>query len=115
MSTGLWSATLIKKTYVKAQNWIITALLWLTTVLGLKQAGFIGNPTCQIHGHDKLLTGIIVGTGVFLLAYSIDLVLRKLNHKNPGKAFFPYQRVFIPVGLLLMATLIGAKVCNINL
>lgn len=115
LSFGLWTATLIKKTFIKGQKWLLTAVLWVTTVLGLKQAGFIGNPTCKIHGHDKLLTGIIAGTLVFLLAYGIDFVLRKLNKKNPGKAFFPYQRVVLPVVLLSIATLIGAKICNIKL
>lgn len=115
LSLGLWTATFIKKTFLKGQNWILTAILWITTVVGLKQAGFIGNPTCKIHNHDKLLTGIIAGTLVFLLAYGLDLVLRKLNKKNPGKAFFPYQRVVIPVLLLAVATLIGMRICNIKL
>lgn len=115
LSLGLWSATFIKKTFIKGQNWLLTALLWITTVWGLKKAGFIGNPTCKIHNHDKLLTGIIGGSLVFLLAYNLDLWLRKLNKKNPGKAFFPYQRVVLPVGLLLIATLIGAKICSIKL
>jgi len=115
LSLGLWTSTFIKRTFIKGQKWILTALLWITTVLGLKQAGFIGNPTCKIHGHDKLLTGIIAGTIVFLLAYATDFVLRKLNKNNPGKAFFPYQRVVIPVLLLIIATLIGARICNIKL
>lgn len=114
LSSGLWTATFIKKTFIKGQNWLLTAILWITTVGGLKKAGFIGNPTCKIHGHDKLLTGIIAGTFFFLLAYNLDLLLRKLNKKNPGKAFFPYQRVVLPVVLLLIATLIGARICRIK-
>lgn len=115
LSSGLWTATFIKKTFIKGQNWLLTVILWITTVFGLKQAGFIGNPTCKIHGNDKLLTGIIVGSLVFLLAYGSDKLLRKLNKENPGKAFFPYQRVVLPVGLLIIATLIGIKICDIGL
>jgi hypothetical protein len=114
ISLGLWTSTFIKKTFIKKQNWILTVILWITTVLGLKQAGFIGNPTCKIHGHDKLLTGIIAGTFAFCLAYGSDFLLRKFNKKNPGKAFFPYQRVFLPVILLVIATLIGKKICQIE-
>ena len=114
LSSGLWTAGFIKRTFFKGQKWVLTVLLWITTVFGLKQAGFIGNPTCKIHGHDKLFTGIIAGTLVFLLAYGSDLLLRKLNKKNPGKVFFPYQRVVIPVVLLIIATLVGAKVCNLK-
>lgn len=113
LSLGLWTSTLIKKIFIKGQNWILTGALWITTVLGLKQAGFIGNPTCKIHGHDKLLTGIIAGSLVFLLAYGLDIILRKLNKKNPGKVFFPYQRVAIPILLLIIATLIGMQVCQL--
>lgn len=113
ISFGLWSAKFIKKTFFKGQNWVLTTILWITTVWSLKLAKFIGNPTCKIHGHDKLLTGIISGTIVFLLAYGTDQVLRKLNKKNSGKAFFPYQRVVLPVVLLIIATLIGAKICQL--
>lgn len=115
ISMGLWTATFIKKIFIKGQNWLLTAVLWITTVFGLKQAGFIGNPTCKIHGHDKLLTGIIGGSLVFLLAYGTDQLLRKVNKKNPGKALFPYQRVVLPVVALIIASLIGAKICNIKL
>ena len=115
ISFGLWTAKFIKKNYIKGQKWIITTVLWITTVWSLKLAKFIGNPTCKIHGHDKLLTGIEVGTVVFLMAYGLDLLLRKYNKKNPGKAMFPYQKVILPVVLLLIATLIGAKICQIKL
>jgi hypothetical protein len=115
LSLGLWSASYIKRTFIKGQAWLLTAILWVTTVLGLKKAGFIGNPTCKIQGYDKLLTGIIAGSLVFVLAYGIDFGLRKLNKSQPGKAFFPYQRVVIPVALLIIATLFGAKVCQIIL
>lgn len=115
LSLGLWTSTFVKKTFIKGQKWLLTAFLWITTVLGLKQAGFIGHPTCKIHGHDKLLTGIIAGSLVFLLAYGLDLILRKLNKKNPGKALFPYQRVVIPALLLIMATLVGMQVCQLKI
>jgi len=114
ISSGLWTATLIKKQFIKYQEWILVVLLWITTVLGLKQAGFIGNPTCRIHGHDKLLTGIIAGSLVFLLAYAVDKILRRINKTNPGKAHIPYQKVIIPVGLLIIATIIGYKICQLT-
>jgi len=115
ISLGLWSATFVKKNFFSGQKWFLTAVLWVATVGGLKQAGFIGNPTCKIHGHDKLLTGIIAGSLVFLLAYNLDLLLRKLNKQHPGKVFFPYQRVVIPVLLLIIATLLGMQICQIGI
>lgn len=113
LTFGLWMATYIKKVYIKGQAWLITAFLWITTVYSLKLANFIGNPTCKIHGHDKLLTGIEAGTVAFLLGLGLDAVLRKLNKKNPGKALFPYQKVVAPVGFLIVATVIGLKICKI--
>jgi hypothetical protein len=110
---GLWMAKYIKKTFFKGQEWILTALLWITTVWSLKIAKFIGNPTCRIHNHDKLLTGIEAGTIVFLLGLGLDALLRKLNKKNPGKVFFPYQKVVCPVTFLIIATIIGLKACKI--
>lgn len=115
LSLGLWTSTFIKKTYIRGQKWFLNALLWVTTVWGLKQVGFIGNPTCKIHGHDKLLSGMIAGSLVFLLAYGIDLLLRRINRKNPGKAFFPYQRVILPVVLLLITTLLGLQICQLKI
>lgn len=115
LSLGLWSASYLKKTFIKGQAWLLTAVLWVVTVLGLKEAGFIGNPTCKIYGYDKLFIGIIFGSLVFVFAYGIDFGLRKLNKSNPGKAFFPYQKVAIPLVLLIIATLVGAKVCQTTL
>ncbi|MCL5090850.1 MAG: hypothetical protein M1514_02450 [Patescibacteria group bacterium] len=110
LSLGLWTASYLKKTYVKGQKWLITAFLWVTTILGLKEAKLLGHPLCKIFGYDKLLVGIISGTVAFLLGYGLDQLLRKMN-KEPGKALFPYQRVVCPVGLLLIATLIAWRVC----
>lgn len=110
---GLWMSNLIKRTFFKGQRWAIVAFLWITTVLALKQAHFIGSPTCKIHGHDKLLTGIIAGTIACLLGYFLDILLRKLNKKNPGKVFVPYQRVILPVVLLIIVTILGLRICRI--
>ena len=115
VSLGLWTGNGLKKIYFKGQAWVWTAFLWLTTVWGLKQSGFIGHPTCKIHGHDKLLTGIVAGSLAFLLGNGLDYGLRKLNRGNPGKALFPYQRVIIPILLLLIVTVIGLKICQIPL
>ncbi len=114
-SLGFWLATYLKKTYFKAQKWLLAAFLWITTVLGLKQAGFIGNPTCKIHGHDKLLSGIVFGTVAFLLGYGLDQLLRKLNKKEPGKALFPYQKVVCPLFFLGLATAFALQLCRFGI
>jgi len=111
VSLGLWTATYIKKKVLKYQEWLIVGFFWLTTYFGFKQAGFIGHPTCKIHGHDKLLSGIIFGTVAFFLGYGSDLLLRKMNKKNPGKAMFPYQKVVCPIIFLILATIFSLQLC----
>lgn len=111
LSSSLWTASFFKKKYFKYQEWFWTAGLWLVTVFGLKQVGFIGHPTCKIHGHDKLLSGIVFGTIAFLLGFSLDLFLRKLNKKEKGKAVFPYQKVILPLIFLILATFFSAQLC----
>lgn len=113
ISLGLWFSTFIKKTILKGQEWVVVAFLWLSTVIGFKEAGFIGNPLCRLFGFDKLLLGMIGGSVAFFLGYSADIISRKQNKKNPGKVFFPYQKVVLPVVFLVLFTLVGLKICNI--
>jgi len=61
----------------------------------------IGDPSRIIWGVDKLLVGIVIGLVIFGLAQIIDKLLRI---KKAGKALFPYQKVIIPVALLLVAS-----------
>jgi len=114
LSLGLWTAGYIKKKFFKGQEWVLVIFLWITTVLGLKQSGFIGHPTCKIHGHDKLLSGIVFGTVAFLIGYFLDWILRRLNKGQPGKAIFPYQRVICPLVFLLIATMFAFQLCRLG-
>ncbi len=115
LSLGFWMGNSLKKTYVRGQKWLLAAFLWITTVIGLWQAHFIGNPTCQIHGHDKLLSGIVFGTVAFLLGYGLDQLLRKLNKSQPGKAFFPYQRIVLPLAFLIVTSLFALQLCRFGI
>lgn len=113
ISLGLWFSTFIKKTFFKGQEWLLVVFLWLSTAIGFKEAGFIGNPFCKLFGYDKLLLGMISGSVAFLLGFGSDFLLRKINKKNPGKALFSYQKVVLPVIFLVLSTLVGLKICNI--
>lgn len=115
VSLGLWMATYVKKTFFKGQQWLAVVILWLTTYLGFKEAKLIGNPTCTIHGHDKLLSGMVFGTVAFMLGFGLDYLLRKLNKKNPGKAFFPYQKVAAPIFFLIIATIFAMQLCKLGI
>jgi hypothetical protein len=117
LSFGLWLATAkyLKRFDFRGFKWFLTAFLWITTVLSLKQAGFIGHPTCQIYGHDKLLSGMIFGSVAFLLGYGVDFLLRRANKKEPGKVLFPYQRVVAPLFFLIVASIFALQLCRLGI
>lgn len=54
-------------------------------------------------GIDKTLFGLTLGLIVFNFANILNLYLK---NKNNNKVYFPYQKVVIPVSLLLLITLI---------
>lgn len=112
LSFGLWSASLFKNKYFRYQQWAWTVALWIITVFGLRLAGFIGNPTCKIHGHDKLLSGIVFGSVAFLASFGLDFLLRKLNKKGKGTAIFSYQKVVLPLVFLIIATIFSVQLCR---
>jgi len=112
VSLGLWMATYLKRKFIVGQQWLMVIVLWLTTYLGFKEAGFIGHPTCKIHGHDKLLSGMVFGTIAFILGFELDCLLRKFNKKEQRKAFFPYQKVVAPIFFLIIATIFSMQLCK---
>ena len=64
----------------------------------------IGHSLNQLWGVDRLLVGTLVGSAAFVLGVDGDVYLRTL--KSDGKAFFPYQKVVLPVAALALASLI---------
>lgn len=77
------------------------ALVGLFGIWPLYYFKIIGDPLRKIWGVDKLLVGMVVGLAVFGLAQIIDKLLRI---KKAGKALFPYQKVIIPLTLLLITS-----------
>ncbi len=95
---------------MKKHNWrfpldavIISLAYYLLTFIPLYYAGIVGHPLNKIFGVDKIVVGTIIGTVVFLLANWLHLSLKK---GNKGKSFFPYQKVVIPVVILILTSLL---------
>ncbi len=64
--------------------------------------GFFSSSLNVIFGFNKLLFGITLGSVLFFLAkFSYDLTKAKR-----GRVFFPYQKVIVPVCLLLIASFV---------
>jgi hypothetical protein len=97
-------------TYMKKKSWdfhddgIVITLLYLTlTYIPLYYAGILGHPLNQIWGLDKIIFGSTVGAFMVYAGHWIHAYLKK---KNNGKVFFSYQRVAVPVTVLLFTSLI---------
>ena len=110
--TGLWVGALIVSSIAWTINWmnkknyrfkgrkiLITAGYFFIIIVPLYWKGIMGHVYNKIWGIDKLLFGIIVGSIVFIASV---LWYENLKKKNNSKAYFPYQKVAMPVGFLAL-------------
>lgn len=112
---GLWIGALIVSVSMWTVNWLVkkninfayraflvAAGYYLLTVVPLffvKIGGetLMGHPFNQIWGIDKLLLGIILGSLAFFASEKWYDYLKK---KNDNHAYFPFQKVAMPVAAL---------------
>jgi hypothetical protein len=104
MATVLWTLTWLQKKKWSFSYDAITIFFayYLLTFIPLYYAKIVGHPLNKIWGIDKIIFGTIFGTAAFMLGHWFNLYLKK---KNNGKAFFPYQKVVIPVLTLVAISL----------
>jgi len=95
---------------MRKKNWgfpfaavVVSLAYYLLTFVPLYYAGIVGHPLNRIFGIDKIVFGTAVGTIIFLLSLWLH---KYLKQKNNGKSFFPYQKVVLPVVILLLTSLI---------
>jgi len=105
VSSSFWFASFLEKKNVRipAKKLISLLVFYLLTIPPLYFTGVVGNSLNTILGIDKLLLGTVVGSLLFFLSIIIDRVLRS---KNEGKVFVPYQKVILPVSLLLAGSVV---------
>ena len=110
--SGLWIGGLLVAIslwtidYLRKKNWtfkfyktITFAAYYILTIWPLLSFDIMGHPLNKLWGMDKILLGIITGTVVFLFSVFLNGYLKK---RNGGKVYFPYQKVIIPVILLVL-------------
>ncbi len=78
-------------------------MFYVLTYWSLSLAKILNHPFNKIFGIDKLIFGSVIGSVIFLFGVGTDKYLRKINE---GRVKFYYQKVIIPVGLLLISSLI---------
>jgi hypothetical protein len=81
---------------------VVILAYYLLTFVPLYYAGILGHPLNKILGTDKIIFGITIGSVAFMLSHWFNLYLKQKNH---GKVFFNYQKVVIPVVILLITSL----------
>lgn len=116
--SGLWIGGLIvsmitwteswldkKKIYFKGRIFVNIIGYILLVIYPLYYSGIIGNPqnTLYFYGLDKLLFGIIAGSIAFWCGAEWYFYLKE---KNNGHAYFPFQKVVMPVSPLIILSLI---------
>lgn len=82
---------------------VVTLAYIVLTYVPLYYAKIVGDPLNQILGLDKIIFGSIIGMTAFFIGHWINLYLKKINN---GKAFFPFQKVVMPIAFLILTTLI---------
>lgn len=114
--TGLWIGGLTVAVIMWFLDWLAKRninfkfkdiLVWISfyvfVLLPLYSFNIIGHPFNKVWGIDKLLFGIVLGSFVFLFSTFLNGFLKR---KNNGKVFFPYQKVVVPVLLLLLLSFV---------
>ncbi|PIP26614.1 MAG: hypothetical protein COS71_02160 [Candidatus Moranbacteria bacterium CG06_land_8_20_14_3_00_40_12] len=114
--SGLWIGGLTVSMIMWTLNWldkknihfkgqkIITILsFYLLIVAPLYWTGILGHPLNMLWGMDRLLLGILAGSLVF---WGTGWWYFRLKARNEGRAHFPFQKVAMPVGALLIFSLI---------
>jgi hypothetical protein len=100
-----WTLSFMKKKGWSFQDdGIVITLAYLAlTFIPLYYAKIVGLPLNQIWGLDKIIVGSIIGTIALYLGHWLHAYLKKLNN---GKSFFDFQRVVVPVVILIITSLI---------
>ena len=87
-AVAFFLASKIKHTII-GNRFLLAALFYLTAYLYFSKTGQM---------NEGVFLGMTIGTGAFIAAYLIDQSIR----------LFPFQKVIIPLFLLLLATLLAA-------
>ena len=97
---AFWFASVMKNRLLKnGYGWSVAFfVLTVGSLVYTKQIGHVGNTYL---GVDKILVGLTVGFAISLIAILIDRLIRI---KNKGKVLFYYQKVIIPLVLLIITT-----------
>lgn len=105
LSLVLWCLNYLKKKNINfpLRGPLLFSLFYFLTLLPLYLGKFIGSSCEKLWGVDKLFLGIVFGSLGFGFGVNLDYFLRK---KNNGKVYFPFQKVVLPISLLIILSIV---------
>ncbi|BFT94174.1 MAG: hypothetical protein MNSN_07740 [Minisyncoccus archaeiphilus] len=94
-----------KKIGFTGMNFLSTILWYALMVIPLYFMGIIGHPYNALgtYGIDKLLMGIVIGSIGFYFGAEWYFYLKE---KNGGHAYFPFQKVVMPISPLILMSIV---------
>ncbi len=120
--TGLWIGGLAVSLIIWTIDWLnkknirflfrqplIVIFYYAIIIWPLYQFKFAGIATNKLWGIDKIILGMAIGSIGFIIS---AIAYQYLKKKNNGHAYFPFQKVLMPVGVLALLSLIFYFVCD---
>ncbi len=101
-----WTANFMKKHNIRNVFWYILNVLVYVSLLAGVYFVPVGNPIVKwwkncMWGIDQFLLGILVGSATFVI---MEIWYQRIKRNNGGHALFPFQKVVMPFGGLLIMT-----------
>lgn len=105
ISLAMWTKDWLGKKDInfKHKNIIIFLTYFLLVIAPFYFSGIIGAPLNILWGVDKLLLGIVLGAISFFLG---GIWYYRLKEKNQGHAYFPFQKVVMPIAPLVILSIV---------
>lgn len=101
VSMILWTINYLNRKKIKffGRKILIFIIYYTSIIWPLEHYNFVGHPLNKLAGYDKLLLGIALGSIFF---YAGVFYYQYLKKQNGGKAHFPFEKIVVPVGPLII-------------
>ena len=105
VSLIMWTINYLKKKDINffARNVVITIGYYALTIVPIYFIKTIWHPENTLGGINKLLLGIMIGS---ILFYVGATWYHMMKMKNNGHAYFPFQKVVMPITPLIIMSII---------
>jgi len=105
VSVTMWTNDYLEKKNIKffGRDIIVAIFYYVITLLPLNSTGLMWHALNKLWGLDKLILGIVVGSMVFFI---FAIWYNYLKARNNGHAYFPFQKVVMPIAPLIILSLV---------